>query len=129
MPSIARRTRPCNSSPRLPNTFGHDARAFHSVLSRFSSPRFSHPIFALKPVIDSSGLVRRPKNLIFDKAVSNLYQQTAKHFAKTINKLKDQVTMLFISHQIPRGLQVDAVFSFGSDNQHTTQVGVVGEEK
>ena len=73
-------------------------------------------------------LLKRPKILIFDEAVSNLDQQTAEHFAKTINKLKGQVTMLFITHQIPRGLQVDAVFSFGSDNQHTTKVGVVGEE-
>ncbi|MBK8892711.1 MAG: peptidase domain-containing ABC transporter [Propionivibrio sp.] len=73
-------------------------------------------------------LLKRPKILIFDEAVSNLDQQTAEHFAKTINKLKGQVTMLFITHQIPRGLQVDEVFSFGSDNQHTTKVGVVGEE-
>ena len=74
-------------------------------------------------------LLKRPKILIFDEAVSNLDQPTAEHFAKTINKLKGQVTMLFITHQIPRGLAVDAVFSFGSDNQHATKVGVVGEEK
>jgi subfamily B ATP-binding cassette protein HlyB/CyaB len=74
-------------------------------------------------------LLKRPKILIFDEAVSNLDQPTAEHFAKTINKLKGQVTMLFITHQIPKGLQVDEVFSFGQDRQHTTQVGVVGEEK
>ncbi|MBK7326286.1 MAG: peptidase domain-containing ABC transporter [Propionivibrio sp.] len=74
-------------------------------------------------------LLKRPKILIFDEAVSNLDQQTAEHFAKTINKLKGQVTMLFITHQIPRGLAVDEVFSFGGDHQHTTKVGVVGEEK
>ena len=74
-------------------------------------------------------LLKRPKILIFDEAVSNLDQQTAELFAKTINKLKGQVTMIFITHQIPRGLAVDEVFSFGSDNQHTTKVGVVGEEK
>ena len=51
-------------------------------------------------------LLKRPKILIFDEAVSNLDQQTAEHFAKTINKLKGKVTMLFITHQIPRGLQV-----------------------
>jgi subfamily B ATP-binding cassette protein HlyB/CyaB len=72
-------------------------------------------------------LLKRPKILIFDEAVSNLDQQTAEHFAKTINKLKGQVTMLFITHQIPRGLQVDEVFSFG-DDLHTTKVGVVGDE-
>ncbi len=73
-------------------------------------------------------LLKRPKILIFDEAVSNLDQQTAEHFAKTINKLKGQVTMIFITHQIPRGLQVDEVFSFGGDHQHTTKVEVVGEE-
>jgi len=72
-------------------------------------------------------LLKRPKILIFDEAVSNLDSQTAEHFAKTINKLKGKVTMLFITHQIPRGLQVDEVFSFDSQ-QHATKVEVVGEE-
>jgi subfamily B ATP-binding cassette protein HlyB/CyaB len=56
-------------------------------------------------------LLKRPKILVFDEAVSNLDQQTAEHFAKTINTLKGQVTMLFITHQIPKGLQVDEVLS------------------
>ena len=73
-------------------------------------------------------LLKRPKILIFDEAVSNLDQQTAEHFAKTINKLKGKVTMLFITHQIPRGLQVDEVFSFDGQ-QHSTKVEVVGKEK
>jgi subfamily B ATP-binding cassette protein HlyB/CyaB len=72
-------------------------------------------------------LLKRPKILIFDEAVSNLDQPTAELFARTINKLKGQVTMLFITHQIPRGLQVDEVFSFGED-RHATKVGVVEEE-
>ena len=72
-------------------------------------------------------LLKRPKILIFDEAVSNLDQPTAELFARTINKLKGLVTMLFITHQIPRGLQVDEVFSFGED-RHTTKVEVVGEE-
>ncbi|MEZ5614552.1 MAG: peptidase domain-containing ABC transporter [Rhodocyclaceae bacterium] len=58
-------------------------------------------------------LLKRPKILIFDEAVSSLDQQTAEHFAQTINRLKGNVTMLFITHQIPKGLQVDEVFSFG----------------
>lgn len=74
-------------------------------------------------------LLKRPKILIFDEAVSNLDQHTAEHFAKTINQLKGKVTMLFITHQIPKGLHVDAVFSFGQDSQHSTQVGVVGEDR
>lgn len=73
-------------------------------------------------------LLKKPKILIFDEAVSNLDQQTAEHFAKTINKLKGKVTMLFITHQIPRGLQVDEVFSFGAD-QHTTRMEVVEEDR
>ena len=73
-------------------------------------------------------LLKRPKILVFDEAVSNLDHQTAEHFAKTINKLKGKVTMIFIMHQIPRGLQVDEVFSFGSDSQHSTRVEVVGED-
>ena len=78
----------------------------------------------LTPLVDP----KKPKILIFDEAVSNLDQQTAEHFAKTINRLKGKVTMLFITHQIPRGLQVDEVFSFGSD-QHTTRMEVVEEER
>jgi subfamily B ATP-binding cassette protein HlyB/CyaB len=73
-------------------------------------------------------LLKKPKILIFDEAVSNLDQQTAEHFAKTINKLKGKVTMLFITHQIPRGLQVDEVLSFG-DEQHRTRMEVVEEER
>lgn len=38
------------------------------------------------------------------------------------------MTMIFITHQIP-GLQVDEVFSFDGDHQHTTKVEVVGEER
>ena len=30
-------------------------------------------------------------------------------FAQTINRLKGKVTMTFITHQVPRGLQVDYV--------------------
>lgn len=74
-------------------------------------------------------LLKRPKILVFDEAVSNLDQHTAEHFARTINKLKGQVTMIFITHQIPKGLQVDEVFSFGNDKQHNTKVGVVGEKE
>jgi subfamily B ATP-binding cassette protein HlyB/CyaB len=57
-------------------------------------------------------LLKKPRILVFDEAVSNLDQQTAEQFARTVNALKGKVTMLFITHQIPRGLQVDEVFSF-----------------
>ncbi len=73
-------------------------------------------------------LLKRPKILIFDEAVSNLDQQTAEHFAKTINKLKGKVTMIFITHQIPRGLTVDEVFSFGGD-QTAKRMEIVSERE
>jgi subfamily B ATP-binding cassette protein HlyB/CyaB len=57
-------------------------------------------------------LLKRPRVLIFDEAVSNLDSQTAEQFAKTINKLKGKVTMLFITHQVPHGLHVDEVLNF-----------------
>jgi len=58
-------------------------------------------------------LLKRPRVLIFDEAVSNLDIQTAEHFAHTVNKLKGKVTMLFITHQLPKALQVDEVLKFG----------------
>lgn len=72
-------------------------------------------------------LLKRPKVLVFDEAVSNLDQHTAEHFAKTINKLKGQVTMLFITHQVPRGLQVDDVVNFGGQ-KGVAAMGRVGDE-
>lgn len=67
-------------------------------------------------------LLKRPKVLIFDEAISNLDQQTAEHFAQTINRLKGKVTMIFITHQVPKGLQVDEVVNMG---QHATSMHVV----
>jgi subfamily B ATP-binding cassette protein HlyB/CyaB len=72
-------------------------------------------------------LLKKPKILIFDEAVSNLDQHTAEHFAGTINKLKGKATMLFITHQIPRGLQVDEVFSLGA-GQGAMRMEVVEDE-
>ena len=73
-------------------------------------------------------LLKRPKILAFDEAVSNLDQHTAEHFARTINRLKGLVTMIFITHQIPKGLQVDDVFSFGLHCQHNTKMETVRKE-
>jgi subfamily B ATP-binding cassette protein HlyB/CyaB len=58
-------------------------------------------------------LLKRPRVLIFDEATSNLDQDTAEHFARTVNQLKGRVTMLFIAHQLPRALQVDEVVRLG----------------
>jgi subfamily B ATP-binding cassette protein HlyB/CyaB len=69
-------------------------------------------------------LLKQPRVLIFDEAVSNLDQHTAEHFARTINTLKGKVTMIFITHQIPRGLHVDEVITLG---EHGARMGLVSE--
>jgi subfamily B ATP-binding cassette protein HlyB/CyaB len=58
-------------------------------------------------------LLKRPSILVFDEATSALDGPTAEHFAQTINALKGKVTMLFITHGVPKGLKVDAVFRLG----------------
>jgi subfamily B ATP-binding cassette protein HlyB/CyaB len=73
-------------------------------------------------------LLKKPQVLIFDEAVSGLDQHTAEHFAKTVNSLKGKVTMIFITHQIPKGLQVDEVLSFGA-GLHTTRMEVVEDDR
>jgi len=60
-------------------------------------------------------LLKQPKILIFDEAASSLDSHTAEHFAKTINKLKGSVSMLFITHQLPKGLQVDEAVLLGKE--------------
>jgi ATP-binding cassette, subfamily B, bacterial HlyB/CyaB len=62
-------------------------------------------------------LLRQPQILIFDEAVSNLDQHTAEHFAQTINLLKGKVTILFITHQLPKGLHVDEAVVLGRETQ------------
>ena len=58
-------------------------------------------------------LLKRPKILIFDEATSSLDELTAESFAKTVNQLKGKVSMLFIAHQLPKGLMVDEVVRLG----------------
>jgi len=58
-------------------------------------------------------LLKQPKILVFDEATSSLDQETAEHFAQTINQLKGKVTMLFITHALPKSLVVDGVVSIG----------------
>lgn len=66
-------------------------------------------------------LLKQPKVLIFDEAVSNLDQQTAEHFAQTVNKFKGKVTILFITHQLPKGLNVDEAVILGKENTDSTR--------
>ncbi len=59
-------------------------------------------------------LLKKPKILIFDEATASLDQHTAEQIANTINRLKGSVTILFISHALPRTLQMDGVVKFQS---------------
>ncbi|EJN10298.1 peptidase domain-containing ABC transporter [Herbaspirillum sp. YR522] len=58
-------------------------------------------------------LLKRPKILIFDEATSALDSETAEQFARTINTLRRKVSMLFITHQLPKNLQIDEVIRIG----------------
>lgn len=71
-------------------------------------------------------LLKRPRILIFDEATSNLDSATAEQFTRTVNQFRGRVTMLFIAHQLPKGLQVDSVVTLG---QWGTRIGVVAEER
>ena len=51
---------------------------------------------------------------ISDEATSSLDSTTAEHFAATINQLKGKVTMMFITHAMPKNLLVDEVVRIGS---------------
>ncbi len=54
-------------------------------------------------------LLRHPRILIFDEATASLDRETAECFARTVSRLRDSVTVLFISHHVPDGLVVDKV--------------------
>ena len=58
-------------------------------------------------------LLKQPKILIFVEATSALDSATAESFAKTINSLKGKVTMIFITHAMPKGLLIDGVIEMG----------------
>ncbi len=58
-------------------------------------------------------LLKKPKILIFDEATSALDAQTANAFAATINALRGKVSMLFVTHALPKALQVDDIFLIG----------------
>lgn len=58
-------------------------------------------------------LLKQPKILIFDEATSALDQQTSEHFAATVNQLHGKVTMLFITHGLPKNLKVDRMVRIG----------------
>lgn len=59
-------------------------------------------------------LLKGPKVLLFDEATSALDPDTAESFARTVNALKGKVTMLFITHALPKTLKVDRVVRLGT---------------
>jgi ATP-binding cassette, subfamily B, bacterial HlyB/CyaB len=64
-------------------------------------------------------LLKGPKILIFDEATSALDQDTAESFAKTVNGLRGKVTMIFITHALPKSLQIDDVIQMRADAVQT----------
>ena len=70
-------------------------------------------------------VLKRARVLVFDEATSSLDAQTAERFAQTVNKLKGAVTILFIAHQLPKGLAVDEVLTLSSEK--ATQMRAVEE--
>jgi subfamily B ATP-binding cassette protein HlyB/CyaB len=71
-------------------------------------------------------VLKRPRILVFDEATSGLDPITAEQFASTINQLKTRLTVLFIAHAVPKGLQVDEVVRLG---ERAATMRVVEEEK
>ncbi|EJN03767.1 peptidase domain-containing ABC transporter [Herbaspirillum sp. YR522] len=66
-------------------------------------------------------LLKRPEILIFDEATSALDGVTATAFAQTVNHLRGKVTMLFITHGLPPGLQVDALYRITPQGVETVE--------
>ena len=48
-------------------------------------------------------------------------ESAAEHFAQTVNKLKGKVTILFITHQLPKGLQVDEAVILGKEKSNNSE--------
>jgi subfamily B ATP-binding cassette protein HlyB/CyaB len=67
-------------------------------------------------------LLKRPKILIFDEAIANLDNATAEEFIKTVNTLHGRVTILFITHALPRSLKVDQIVRLGPKVEVLTAV-------
>jgi ATP-binding cassette, subfamily B, bacterial HlyB/CyaB len=68
-------------------------------------------------------LLKRPKILIFDEATSALDKDTAEAFASTVNQLKGKVTMLFITHGLPKNLKVDGVLEMSQARLNELKAG------
>ena len=71
-------------------------------------------------------LLKRPQILIFDEATSSLDPTASEQFARTVNRFRERVTMIFIAHQLPKGLKVDSVVTLGP---HESRISVVTEDR
>jgi subfamily B ATP-binding cassette protein HlyB/CyaB len=69
-------------------------------------------------------LLKGPKALIFDEATSALDADTAESFAKTVNALRGRITLIFITHALPKALHIDRLVQLGSQS-HGRHLGVV----
>lgn len=74
-------------------------------------------------------LLRRPRVLIFDEATSSLDPLTAEQFARTVNRFRGKVTVLFIAHQLPHGLHVDRVITLGESAVRMEPVGETAQRE
>lgn len=59
-------------------------------------------------------LLKKPKILIFDESISNLDAESASNFSKVVNELKNNITILFITHVVPKSLHYDQVVELGN---------------
>ena len=63
-------------------------------------------------------LLKRPKVLIFDEPLSNLDPATAERFASTVNTLKGKVSIIFITHRIPKSLNAERSIILGNQTEN-----------
>jgi subfamily B ATP-binding cassette protein HlyB/CyaB len=71
-------------------------------------------------------VLKRAQVLVFDEATSSLDAGMAEQIAGTVNQLKGQVTMLYVAHLVPKGLQVDEIVRLG---ERAAAIRVVDEER
>ncbi len=69
-------------------------------------------INSLRPLYS---LLKKPRVLVFDEAVANLDKESADLIAQTVNQLRGRASIVFITHQVPESLLVDAYISFGAN--------------
>ena len=67
-------------------------------------------------------VLKKPKIHVFNEATTGLDVATAERFAQTINKVKPAATIVFVAHQVPRGLAVDHMVALSDDRLTTIRV-------